>query len=103
VEIEEQNDGTRLTLRIVCPGLRPDEISIVVDGGRVRVRAEHSEDSGSGSARQRSSSVAAHAASIPPGTTSAEVSAWLADGVLEVRVPAVLGSGTAVAIPVQSA
>ncbi len=37
MEIEEHNDGARLTLRIVCPGLRPDEISIVVDGARVRV------------------------------------------------------------------
>jgi HSP20 family molecular chaperone IbpA len=103
VEIHEQNDGTRLTLRIVCPGLRPDEISIVVDGARVRIRAEHAEDSGSGSSRKRSSSRVAHAASIPPGTTSGEISAWLGDGVLEVRHPAVLGSGTAVAIPVQSA
>ena len=101
MQIEEQNDGTRLTLRIVCPGLRPDEISIVVDGGRVRVRAEHTEDTGSGPSRRRSSSVVAHAASIPPGTAPADVSAWLADGVLEVRVPAVLGSGGAVAIPVQ--
>jgi HSP20 family molecular chaperone IbpA len=103
VQIEEQNDGTRLTLRVVCPGLRPDEISIVVDGARVRVRAEHAEDSGSGSSRQRASSVVAHAASIPAGTTPADVSAWLADGVLEVRLPAALGTPAAVAIPVQAA
>ncbi len=103
MEIEEENDGTRLTLRIVCPGLRSDEISIVVDGTRVRVRAEHAQDSGSGTSRKRSSSVVAHAASIPPGTTSGEISAWLGEGVLEIRLPAVLGSGTAVAIPVQSA
>ena len=103
MEIEEQNDGTRLTLRIVCPGLRPDEISIVVDGGRVRVRAEHNEDSGFGSSRQRSSSVVAHAASVPAGTAPADVSAWLAEGVLEVRVPGVLGSGGGLAIPVQGA
>jgi len=102
VQIEEQNDGTRLTLRIVCPGLRPDEVSIVVDGGRVRVRADHTVDTGTGASRQRSSSVVAHAASVPVGTTPADVSAWLTDGVLEVRVPGVLGGG-AVAIPVQGA
>jgi HSP20 family molecular chaperone IbpA len=103
VQIEEQNDGSRLTLRIVCPGLRPDEVTIVVDGGRVRVRAEHTVDAGSGSSRQRSSSVVAHAASVPAGTAPADVSAWLADGVLEIRVPGVLGSGGAIAIPVQGA
>jgi HSP20 family molecular chaperone IbpA len=102
VQIEEQNDGTRLTLRILCPGLRPDEISVVVDGGRVRVRAEHAEDSGTGPSRRRSSSVVAHAASIPAGTAAADVSAWLTDGVLEVRVPPVLGSGDAIAIPVET-
>ena len=103
VQVEEHNDGSQLTLRIVCPGLRPDEISIVVDGARVRVRADHTVDSGSGPSRQRSSSVVAHAASIPPGTAPADVSAWLTDGILEVRVPGVLGAGGAVAIPVQGA
>jgi HSP20 family molecular chaperone IbpA len=103
VQIEEQNDGTRLTLRIACPGLRPDEISIVVDGGRVRVRAEHTVDSGAGPSRQRSSSVVAHAASVPVGTAPADVSAWLAEGVLEIRVPGELGGEAAVAIPVQGA
>ena len=102
MQIEEQNDGTRLTLRIVCPGLRPDEVSIVVDGGRVRVRADHTVDTGTGASRQRSSSVVAHAASVPVGTTPADVSAWLTDGVLEVRVPGVLGGGAG-AIPVQGA
>jgi HSP20 family molecular chaperone IbpA len=103
VEIEEQNDGTRLNLRIVCEGLQPDEVSIVLDGGRVRVRAEHTVDAGTGSSRHRSSSVVAHAASVAPGTAPADVSAWLAEGVLEVRVPGVLGGGGAVAIPVQGA
>lgn len=103
MEIEEQNDGTRLTLRILCPGLRPDEVSIVVDGTRVRVRADHTVDTGSGPSRQRSSSVVAHAASIPVGTAPGDVSAWLADGVLEIRLPGVLGAGSAVAIPVQGA
>ena len=101
MQIEEENDGTRLTLRIACDGLLPDEISIVVDGGRVRVRAEHAVDTGAGASRQRSSSVVAHAASVPAGTSPADVSAWLAEGVLEVRVPGVLGSGGAVAIPIQ--
>ena len=101
MEIEEQNDGTRLNLRIVCEGLRPEEVSIVLDGGRVRVRAEHTVDTGTGSSRQRSSSVVAHAASVAAGTVPADVSAWLAEGVLEIRVPGVLGPGGAVAIPVQ--
>ena len=101
MQIDEQNDGSRLTLRIVCPGLRPDEVTIVVDGGRVRVRADHTVDTGSGPSRQRSSSVIAHAASVPAGTTPGDVSAWLADGILDIRVPGVLGGAGAVAIPVE--
>ncbi len=103
MQIEEHNDGTRLTLRIACPGLRADEVSIVVDGSRVRVRAEHAEDSGVGPSRRRSSSVVAHAATIPPGTTTSQISAWLDDGTLEVCIPAVPGSGQSVEIPIRSA
>lgn len=100
MQVSERNDGHGLTLRVECAGLRPDEISIVVDGDRVRVRAEHVVDTGVGPSRQRSSSVVAHASSVPAGTAPADVSAWLADDVLEVRVPAALGAPGAVAIPV---
>ena len=67
VQVEEQNDGTRLTLRVVCPGLRPTRSrssSTGTGAGAGRPHRGPRLRSVAASARRAS---LAHAASIPVG------------------------------------
>jgi HSP20 family molecular chaperone IbpA len=102
VDVEQLSDGTRVALRVACPGLTADEVALVLDGTTLRLRAEHVTESSAGGARAESRSMVAHAVNVPPGTTPSDVSAWLTDGLLEISVPGVGSPAGATAVPVST-
>jgi HSP20 family molecular chaperone IbpA len=101
VDVEQLSDGTRVALRVACPGLVADEVTLVLDGTTLRLRAEHADEATRAGARAESRSMIAHAVNVPAGTTADGVSAWLTDGLLEVSVPAVPAPAGATAVPVR--
>ncbi len=100
VEDFVQDDG--YVLRAELPGVNPDEdIDVSVEGDLLTIRGQRREEEHDKNHNEFRYGSFSRSVRLPVGAKAQEVAATYEDGVLEVKVPIVVGEAATTKIPVQ--
>ena len=90
-----REDG-ELVMRAEVPGVRPDEIEVEVEAGRLTVSGRHAEEHETSDEhyvrRERRTGSFMRSISLPEGCDASKIEATTRDGVLEIHIPAPTGA-----------
>lgn len=85
-----REDGN-MVLRADLPGIKPEEVKVIVEDDVLTVSGEHSEESkdeeGDYLRRERRYGSFSRSMSLPAGVEAKDITSTTQDGVLEVRIP----------------
>jgi HSP20 family protein len=96
--IDVVRDGDALIVRAELPGIKPEELTIEVEGDVLTVSGQHEESQeekssrGSYLRRERRLGAFARSIALPPGVDVTQIKAETHDGVVELTVPLPKGS-----------
>jgi HSP20 family protein len=89
--IDVVKEADAIVLHADIPGMKPDEVSVDVDGDVLTISGSHEEsterEEGDYIRRERRAGSFSRSLTLPAGVSADDIEATVEDGVLEVRVP----------------
>lgn len=89
-QIELKETGSKLEVRIVAPGIKPDDVSIYTEGNQLVVKGHHKQESANGYSEESF----VRTMDVPYAIDVSKVEKRISNGILTVTVPRSLLSST---------
>ena len=102
VRIEDYMDDGTYVLRAEMPGIDPDkDVSLDIEGDVLTISGERREEKRERNRRELHYGSFTRSVQLPPDARTDEIKATYVDGVLEVRVPAMVAEHKPLKVPVE--